>query len=410
MVARRVVITGLGVISGIGNNVAEFWQSICECRSGIAKLESIDNTQLRFQNGAQVKNYLPSDHFTEKELEILDRFAQFGLIAARQAVVQAGIEWTDELRQRTCIITGTGIGGQDTQEIAFSEVYKTNRVRVHPLTIPRIMPNSVASRISMEYGITGPTFTISTACASGNHAIGNAFWMVRNGLSDLAIAGGSETPFSFGFLKAWEALRVVSPDTCRPFSKHRQGMILGEGGAMLVLETLESAKQRGAEIYGEIIGFGMSADASHITKIERTGAERAMKASLTDAQISPEQIKYINAHGTGTQVNDATETAAIRGVFGIHADKLAVSSTKSLHGHVLGGTSAIEAVATILAIRHQVLPPTANFIEMDPECDLDVVPNAMRSESIDYVMSNAFAFGGLNAVLVFRRCDDRPHA
>ncbi|HEX8188159.1 MAG TPA: beta-ketoacyl-[acyl-carrier-protein] synthase family protein [Pyrinomonadaceae bacterium] len=400
---RRVVVTGLGVISGIGNNTDEFWRSIYECRGGIATLESVDLTHLRFQNGAQIKNYTPHDHFADKDLEVLDRFAQFGLVAAREAVGRAGVEWTDELRRKTCVVTGTGIGGQDTQESAFADVYKRNRNRVHPLTIPRIMPNSAASHISMEYGVTGATYTVSTACASGNHAIGNAFWMVRGGLSEMAIAGGSETPFSLGYLKAWEAIRVIAPDTCRPFSKNRQGMILGEGGAMLVLETLEAAKKRGAEIHAEIVGFGMSADASHITKPERAGAERAMRMALDDGRVAPEEVDYINAHGTGTLLNDAMEVSAIRGVFGGHADKLAVSSTKSLHGHVLGGTSAIEGVATILALKNGVLPPTANFVEADPECDLDVVPNAARAGSVDCAMSNAFAFGGLNAVLVFRR-------
>jgi nodulation protein E len=402
MEKRRVVITGLGVISSIGKNVAEFWRAICECKDGIAPIQLVDRTKLRFQNGAEVKNYNPLNYFENTDLDLLDRFAQFGLIAAREAVKDAGIEWTDELRQRTCIVTGTSIGGQHSNENALFELYGENRNRLHPLAIPRIMPNSAASNISIEFGVTGATFTISTACASGNHAIGNAFLMIRSGMSELAIAGGSETPFSYGYLKGWEAIRVVAPDTCRPFSKNRQGMILGEGGAMLVLETLESAEKRGAEIYGEIVGFGMSADASHITKPERAGAERAMKLALADAEVAPEQIDYINAHGTGTAANDPMEAAAIRGVFGSHTDRLAVSSTKSLHGHALGGTSAIEAVATALAIKNGVLPPTANFVEPDSECNLDVVPNEAREKSIGYAMSNAFAFGGLNAVLVFR--------
>lgn len=403
MEKRRVVITGLGVISGIGKNTSEFWQAICQCRSGIAPIELVDRTKLRFQNGVEVKNYNPQDYIENKDLDFLDRYAQFGLIAAREAVSDAGVEWTNELRQKTCIVTGTSIGGQHTNDNVLFELYRENRNRLHPLTIPRIMPNSAASNISMEFGVTGATFTISTACASGNHAIGNAFLMIRNGMSDLAIAGGSETPFSFGYLKAWEAIRVVAPDTCRPFSKNRQGMILGEGGAMLVLETLESAEKRGAVIYSEIVGFGMSADASHITKPEQSGAERAMKLALDDAEIAPDKIDYINAHGTGTMANDPMETSAIRGVFGTHADKLAVSSTKSLHGHAVGATSAIEAVATTLAIKNGVLPPTANFTEADLECDLDVVPNEARAKSIGYAISNAFAFGGLNAVLVFRR-------
>ncbi len=403
MEKRRIVVTGLGVICGIGNNADDFWQAICECKPGIMPIESVDRVNLRSQNGAEVKNYNPTDYFESKDLELLDRFAQFGLIAAREAVKDAGIEWTDELRQRTCIVTGTSIGGQHTNDAVLFELYRENRNRLHPLSIPRIMPNSAASNISIEFGVTGATFTVSTACASGNHAIGNAFLMLRHGVSDMAIAGGSETPFSYGFLKGWDAIRVVAPDTCRPFSKNRQGMILGEGGAMLVLETLESAEKRGAEIYGEIVGFGMSADASHITKPEQSGAERAMKLALADAEIAPEAVDYINAHGTGTMANDPMEAAAIRGVYGSHADKLAVSSTKSLHGHALGGTSAIEAVATALAVKNGVLPPTANFLEADPECNLDVVPNAARQKKIDWAMSNAFAFGGLNAVLVFRR-------
>jgi nodulation protein E len=255
----------------------------------------------------------------------------------------------------------------------------------------------------MEFGITGPSYTISTACSSASHAIGQAFWMVRSGMAPLAITGGSEAPFSFGILKAWEALRVVSPDTCRPFSKDRSGMVLGEGAGILVLEPFEAARARGAQIHAEIVGFGMSSDASHITQPSADGAARAMRASLCDAHIMPEAVSYINAHGTGTQANDPTETAAIRTVFGAHAGKLAVSSTKSMHGHALGAAGALEAVAAILALRDGFLPPTANFNQPDPECDLDVVPNVSRQADFEYAMSNSFAFGGLNAVLAFRR-------
>jgi len=268
------------------------------------------------------------------------------------------------------------------------------------------MANAAASQISMEFGITGPVYTISTACSSANHAIGQAFWMIRQGIAELAIAGGSEAPFSFGLLKAWEALRVISPDTCRPFSQDRRGMILGEGGAMLVLEPLEAAKARGATIYGELAGFGMSSDAHHITQPSAQGPVRAMKAALSDAGLSPEQIGYINAHGTGTISNDPMETRAIRELFGPHANRLAVSSTKSLHGHALGAAGALEAVCTILALRQGVLPPTANFTVPDPECDLDVVPNHARTAQVEYALSNAFGFGGLNAVLAFRAHPD----
>jgi nodulation protein E len=268
------------------------------------------------------------------------------------------------------------------------------------------MANAGASHISMEFGITGPSFTISTACSSAAHAIGQAFWMIRGGITDLAITGGSEAPFSFGILKAWEAMRVVSPDTCRPFSKDRRGMILGEGAAMFVLEPLDRARARGARIHAEIVGFGMSADANHITQPSAGGAARAMRAALKDAGLAPEQIGYINAHGTATPANDVTETAAIRSVFGPHASRLAVSSTKSMHGHALGAAAALECLAATLAVRDGVLPPTANFNEYDPECDLDVVPNCPRKADVEYALSNSFAFGGLNAVLTLRKATD----
>jgi nodulation protein E len=295
------------------------------------------------------------------------------------------------------------VGGQSTEDTGFREVYKLRHNRVHPLTIPKTMANAGASHISMEFGITGPAFTISTACSSSGHAIGQAYWMLRSGMVDLAITGGSEAPFSFGILKAWEAMRVVSPDTCRPFSRDRRGMILGEGAAMFVLEPLEAARARGAPVHAEIIGFGMSSDAAHITQPSAEGAAKAICLALRDAGVCPEQIGYINAHGTGTAANDPTETRAIRMMFGAHAERLAISSTKSMHGHTLGAAGALEAAATILALRKGILPPTANYNLPDPDCDLDVVPNRSRPASIEYALSNSFAFGGLNAVLAFRK-------
>jgi nodulation protein E len=284
----------------------------------------------------------------------------------------------------------------------FVDLYQKGLPRVNPMMIPRVMGNSGASHISMETGITGPAYNVSTACSSSNHAIGQAFWLVRDGVVDAAITGGSEAVFSFGFLKAWEALRVVSPDTCRLFSKDRNGMILGEGAAMLVLETMEAARARGAHVYAEISGFGMSSDAHHITQPSAAGAASAMKSALEDGGIHCDSIGYINAHGTGTTTNDATETAAIRLAFGGSADRIAVSSTKSMHGHALGAAGALEGVATVLALQHGVLPPTANFNERDPACDLDVVTNQPREQRVECAMSNSFAFGGLNAVIVFR--------
>jgi nodulation protein E len=403
MSARRVAVTGLGVICALGNNASETWNAVSEGRSGIAPIHSIDLSKLRFRNGAQVRRYDPSHHFEASRVRLLDPFSQFLIIAAREALRDSGIALTPTLCEKTTIVTGSGMGGQSTQDAGFVELYQRGQLRVDPLIIPRAMANAGASQISMEFGITGPAYTISTACCSANHAIGQAFWMVRNGMVDLAIAGGSEAPFSFGILKAWEAMRVVSPDTCRPFSKDRRGLILGEGGAMLILEPLAEAKARSARIHAEVVGFGMSSDAHHVTHLSIDGPVRAMRATLRDAGLLPEQVGYINAHGSGTPINDPLETRAIREVFGTHADRLAVSSTKSLHGHALGATGAMEAVCTILALKNGLLPPTANFTVPDPDCNLDVVPNCARPAQVEFALSNSFAFGGLNAVLAFRR-------
>jgi nodulation protein E len=397
---RRVVVTGIGVISALGPDRTSFWQALAQGRSGIRPMESIDGRQFRFQNGAEVAGYDPKQHFDEKLPGLTDRFAQFAIVAAREAVKQSGIEFAEPTR--TAIVTGSCVGGQGAMDDGFVEMYRKGLPRVSPMMIPRVMANSGASQISMEFGITGPTYTVSTACSSSNHAIGQAYHMVRHGLVDSAITGGSEAVFSFGFLKAWEAMRVVSPDTCRPFSKDRRGLILGEGAAMLVLETLEAARGRGALILAEVVGFGMSSDAHHITQPSPDGAALAMTAAMRDGGIAREAIGYINAHGTGTAINDVTETAAIRKAFGAHADRIAVSSTKSMHGHALGAAGAIEAAATILGLVAGVIPPTANFTEADPQCDLDVVANAARVAGIEVALSNSFAFGGLNAVVAFR--------
>ncbi len=402
MAARRVAVTGLGVISALGPNVPENWAALREGRSAIGSIQSVDITKLRFQNGAEVRGYDPAQHFPGSRQDQIDRFAQFAVIAARQAVKDSGIILTPGLRENTAIVCGSGIGGQSTQDEGFLNLYHRERSRVHPLTIPRTMANAGTSHISMEFSLTGPAYTISTACSSSNHAIGQAFHMVRSEAVEVALAGGSEAPFSLGMLKAWEAMRVVAPDTCRPFCKDRRGMILGEGGGMLVLEPLEAAIARGAKIYGEIVGFGMSSDAHHLTQPAVDGPVRAIHHALRDASLAPEQVGYINAHGTGTLGNDAVETRVIREVFGAHADRLAVSSTKSMHGHALGAAGALEAVATLLALREGLLPPTANFTEADPECDLDYLPNHPRQMQIEFALSNSFAFGGLNAVLAFR--------
>lgn len=404
MASRRVVITGLGIISGLGQSVDEFWDNLREGRSGIRKLTSVDCSELRFNRGGEVEGYDPTAHFEPRHADLLDRFAQFALIAARQAVRDAGLEGHPAL-QRAAVVTGVALGGQTTAERLFENLYVDGNSRAHPFSVPRIMANAGASHISMEMGAQGPALTMATACASASHAIGQAFWMVRSGVVDIAITGGSEAPFALGHLKAWEAMRVVSPDTCQPFSKDRRGMILAEGGAMLILESLDSATARGATIYAELAGAGMSADAHHLTQPCPEGPARAMAAALDDAGVAPERLGYINAHGTGTPANDPTETRAIRLVCGEHADSVAVSSTKSMHGHALGASGGIEAVATVLGLHHQILPPTMNFSEPDPECDLDFIPNEARPADVEYALSNSFAFGGLNAVIALRRWD-----
>ncbi len=399
----RVAVTGVGIICGIGHDRHTFWQSLRSGSSGIRPIQTVDVSQIRFQNGAEVPNYRPQDYFEDREADFMDRFAQFAVIAAREAVSQAGIQWTTDLQENTAIVTGSCVGGQGSEDACFWDVYRLGKNRVPPLTIPRIMANAGASHISMEFGITGPSYTVATACSSANHAIGQAYAMVKSGMVKMAIAGGSEAPFSFGILKAWEAMRVVSQDTCRPFSKDRTGLILGEGAAMLVLEPWEEAKARGTEILGEIAGFGMSADASHITQPSAEGASRAMRAALRDAKWHPEQVGYINAHGTATPAGDITETRAIHATFTKNRERIAVSSTKSMHGHALGAAGALEAVATLLALKHGVLPPTSNFSQVDPDCNLDMIANQARSMEVECALSNSFAFGGLNAVLAFQK-------
>lgn len=400
---RRVAVTGIGVISALGANRESFWRALASGASGIRAMELVEPGIVRFPNAAEARDYRTPGHFDEKETGLLDRFAQFAAVAAREAVLDAGIEWTADLRERTAVVTGSSTGGQTSEDESFRDYYERKQTRFSPFTIPKAMSNAGASRISYEQGVTGPVYTVSTACSSANHAIGQAFWMVRNGTVELAIAGGSEAPFSPGILKAWEGMRVVSPDTCRPFSIGRKGLILGEGAGMLVLEPRERAQARGAHIYGEIAGFGMSSDAHHLTQPLAEGAARAMRAALADANIAAEAVGYINAHGTGTQANDPTETDAIRAIFNAHTSKLLVSSTKSMHGHTLGAAGAIEAAATLLALSRGVIPPTANFLAPDPACDLDVVPNTARAVEVEWALSNSFAFGGLNAVLAFRR-------
>lgn len=404
MAPRRVAVTGMGIICPLGLSLADTWGALCQGRSAIGPIQGVDyhNLILRFPNAAQVRGFDPTKHFEPGKEDYIDRFAQFSVVAARDAFKDSGVKLTPELAERSAIVCGSAVGGQAAIEVGFEDLYVTDRGRVHPLTIPKTMSNAGASHISMDLGLSGPAYTVSTACSSANHAIGQAFRLVRDGEVDLAVTGGSEAMFSIGMLKAWEAMRVIAPDTCRPFSKDRRGMILGEGGGMLILEPMEAARARGARIYGEVCGFGMTSDAHHLTQPAVSGPARAMRGALREAGLAPEEIGYINAHGTGTPGNDPVESRAIRDVFGAHADKLGVSSTKSMHGHALGAAGALEAVATILALYHGILPPTANYNERDPECDLDYIPLQARKQQVGAALSNSFAFGGLNAVVAFR--------
>jgi nodulation protein E len=352
---------------------------------------------------AEVRDFDAAKHFSERELPALDRVSQFAVVAAREALAQSGLHLDGELADRTASIIGTGIGGSATLDESYKRLYRDNATRVYPLTVPKLMPNAPASQVSMQLGIRGPSFGVVSACSSATHAIGLAFQMVRAGIADAALTGGTEACITLGTLKGWEALRVQATDTCRPFSKDRKGLVIGEGAGMLVLETLERATARGAAIIGEIVGFGMSADARDLTNPDVDGMTRAINGCLADAQLVADDIDYINAHGTGTLANDVTETKALKTAFRERAYKIPVSSTKSMVGHALGAGGALEFIATLMAIRDNVAPPTMGYLGPDPACDLDYVPNAARDLPIRTAMSNSFAFGGLNAVLAARR-------
>jgi nodulation protein E len=400
---NRVVVTGIGVVSPIGSTREKFWSGLIAARSGIGPISVASADRLTTRIAAQVLDFDPSQHFDPKRENLLDRFSQFAVVAARAAVRDAELDITEEMALQAATIVGNAAGGQNSVDESYFKLYGQNSPRVHPLTIPRWMINAAVSQVSMDLGIKGPTYTIASACASGTHAIGHAFQLVRTGQAPIALAGGTESCLTVGTIKCWEALRVLSADTCRPFSKTRSGLVLGEGAAMVVLETRERAVARGAPIYAELLGFGMSADAGDIIAIDSDGAARAMRAALVDAHVNPEDVDYVNAHGTGTALNDRSETVALRKAFGASAERLAVSSSKGVLGHGLGAAGAFEFAATALALHTQTIPPTANFEEVDPDCDLDFVPNVARNATIQNAMSSSFAFGGLNAVLVLSR-------
>lgn len=408
---RRVVITGLGVFASTGKDAESFFSNLISGRSGIRRIQQIDPTTLSVQIGAEVPDYNPIDYFPQKRLDILDRFAQFALLSAREAMQSSGVEVREEERPRFGVVVGSGMGGAQGLDEGYLNLYAKQATRLHPFTIPRIMHSAPVSQICMEYSAQGPSFTTATACSSSGHAIGEAFHLIKFGLADVMLAGGTDTPITYGMMRSWESVRVLATGngdpsrSCRPFSADREGMVIGEGAAALVLEELERARRRGAPILAEISGFGMTSDAGHITQPTVEGPARAIRAALEEARVNADEVDYINAHGTGTRLNDPTETVIIKEVFGDRARYIPVSSTKSMHGHVMGATGAVELVATVLALQRGVIPPTANYTRPDPECDLDYVPNEARNQSVRVAMSNSFAFGGLNAVLLVRRCE-----
>jgi nodulation protein E len=400
---KRVVITGQGTINALGANVAATKEAMREGRCGIGELEMRDLDRLSVRIGGQIKDYDPEALFNRQQISLYDRFTQFTLISAREAIAQAGLVFSGELAARSGVVLGTSGGGMQTLDENYRSVYEDGKNRVHPFVVPKLMNNAAASHVSMEFNLKGPSFTVATACASSNHAMGQAFNMIRWGMAPVMITGGSESMLCFGGVKAWEGLRVMSRDACRPFSANRNGMVQGEGAAVFVFEEYEHAKARGAQILAEVVGFAMTSDAADIVMPSKQGAARAISGALRDARLNPEDVCYINAHGTGTAANDKVECAAVADVFGHHADELMISSTKSMHGHLIGGTGAVELLACIMALTDGVIAPTINYEEPDPECALDVVPNVARDAEVGAVLSNAFAFGGLNAVLALRK-------
>ena len=408
---RRVVVTGMGLVTPIGNSPAVFFSSLLHKKSGVRRITAFDAARLAAPIAAEAE-FDPGAHFSPKQLDLYDRFTQMALLAARQAVDDAGYVPADGDRLRWGVCLGSAYGGAVSYNASFYALYAQGNDRLHPLSIPRLMHNASTSAVAMEMGAQGPSLLISTACASAAHAIGEAFHTIRSGRADRMLAGGSDAPITFPVMRGWEAMRVLAAPAspadgdaaraCRPFSADRTGLVVGEGAGILFLEEYQRARGRGARIYAELAGYGASSDAAHITHPSVEGPARAMQTALDEAHVGPEQIGYINAHGTGTKLNDVVETRAIRQVFGARAGKVPVSSTKALHGHLMGAAGAVELMAAILAMQQGVIPPTAHYTRADPECDLDYVPNEPRAARIEAAMSNSFAFGGLNATVVVK--------
>ena len=408
--ARRVVVTGMSVVTALGSNLPEFWERLCAGKSGVSRLERFDCSDFKVNFGGEVKDFKPEEHFEGKEARRLDRFSQFALASAQKAVKQSGIDFSKESDPYRCgVIVGSGIGGLNEIEEQHSKLFDRGPSRVSPLMIPKLMVNAASGNISVFWGLKGPSSAVATACASASNAIGDAFRVIQHDVADVMIAGGSEaaiTPMGLSGFARMGALstRMDAPEAAsRPFDRDREGFVLSEGAGVVVLEEYEHAKSRGAPIFAEMLGYGVSSDGSHMTAPdpEGTGAARAMMSSLKDAGLNFDQVGYVNAHGTSTPLGDKAETNAIKRVFGAHAKNgLCVSSTKSQLGHLLGASGGVEFVISILSMMHQLIPPTINLDNQDPECDLDFVPNQARQVALDRVLSNSFGFGGHNACLV----------
>lgn len=399
---RRVVVTGLGAITAAGSGVPALWEAAREGRSGVSDFRLERYPRQRITQAAHIAGFDPAAHLSEQELKTTDRFAQLALVAAAEALKHAGLDTGAPLGPRFGAIIGSGIGGSWTTDDGHYAFYVTE-TRTDLLTIAKVMPNAAASQISMRYGVRGPSLAISSACASGTQAVGYGLQMIRAGMADAMLVGGSEALLTPATFRAWEVLRVMAPETCRPFSDKRNGMVLGEGAAVLVIEELEHALKRGATPLAEIAGYGTTSDAGDLLRPTVEGPAAAMANALADAGLTPRDIGYVNAHGTGTVLNDISESEALRQVFGAHIGEVSVSSTKPIHGHALGAAGAIELVITVAALRDNIAPPTINWLAPDPKCLADPVPNTARARPIDAAISNSFAFGGINATIAIRR-------
>lgn len=410
--SRRVVVTGMGVVTALGTEIPEFWDSLCAGKSGVGPLQRFDCSEFKVRFGGEVKDFDPTDCIPGREVKRLDRFCQFAMVGAVKAIKQSGIDFTQGDSYRHGVITGSGIGGLHEIEEQHFTLLDRGPNRVSPFMIPKLMVNAASGNISVHWGLRGPNTAVATACASASNAIGDAFKLIQSDRADVMVTGGSEaaiTPMGLSGFARMSALSTRNDDPARasrPFDRDRDGFVMAEGAGMVVLEEYEHARRRGATIFAEILGYGMSADGNHMTAPDPNGAgaARAMQIALQDSRLNHDQIDYINAHGTSTPLGDKAESIAIKRVFESHARRLAVSSTKSQLGHMLGASGGVEFIISALSLQNQVAPPTINLDNQDPECDLDYIPHEPRSLRLRHVLSNSFGFGGHNACLVLGRC------